>query len=125
MPLVASNRIGTESDGRTSIRFYGSSFIADHTGAVVAQASEDTEEVVTATFDLDAVREYRERWSVFRDRRPELYGTLLTLGGERPRPDGARRLRPLIARRASRRAMRCRHGRRGGRQLSVSYCSPR
>lgn len=82
MPLVASNRIGIESDGGASIRFYGSSFIADHTGAVVAQASEDTEEVVTATFDLDAVRSYRERWSVFRDRRPELYHTLLTLGGE-------------------------------------------
>ena len=40
------------------------------------------EEIYTATFDLDAVRSYRERWSVFRDRRPELYGTLLTLGGE-------------------------------------------
>ena len=50
-------------------------------GRLVAQASEDTEEVVTATFDLDAVRSYRERWSVFRDRRPELYGTLLTLDG--------------------------------------------
>jgi len=82
MPLVASNRIGTESGGEASIRFYGSSFIADHTGAVLAQASEDTEEVVTATFDLDEVRAYRERWSVFRDRRPELYGALLTLGGE-------------------------------------------
>jgi len=65
-----------------SIRFYGSSFIADHTGALVAQASEETEEVVTATFDLDEVRAYRERWSIFRDRRPDVYGTLLTLGGE-------------------------------------------
>jgi N-carbamoylputrescine amidase len=82
MPLVASNRIGTESGGQTSIRFYGSSFIADHTGAVVAQASEEAEEVVTATFDLDEVRAYRERWSVFRDRRPGLYGSILTLGGE-------------------------------------------
>jgi N-carbamoylputrescine amidase len=82
VPLVASNRIGAESSGEASIRFYGSSFIADHTGAVVAQASDDAEEVVTATIDLDAVRAYRERWSVFRDRRPELYGSLLTLGGE-------------------------------------------
>jgi len=64
------------------MRFYGSSFIADHTGAVMAQASEDAEEVVTATVDLDEVRAYRERWSVFRDRRPDVYGTLLTLGGE-------------------------------------------
>ena len=82
MPLVASNRIGTESGEGASMRFYGSSFIADHTGAVVAQASEDAEEVVTATVDLDEVRAYRERWSVFRDRRPDVYGTLLTLDGE-------------------------------------------
>ena len=46
------------------------------------QASEDAEEVVTATIDLDEVRAYRERWSVFRDRRPDAYGTLLTFGGE-------------------------------------------
>lgn len=83
MPLVASNRIGTESGGGVSTRFYGSSFIADHTGAVVAQASEDAEEVVTATVDLDEVRAYRERWLVFRDRRPDVYGMLLTLGGEK------------------------------------------
>jgi N-carbamoylputrescine amidase len=82
MPLVASNRIGTESGEGASMRFYGSSFIADHTGAVVAQASEDAEEVVTATVDLDEIREYRERWSVFRDRRPDVYGTLLTLDGD-------------------------------------------
>ncbi len=82
MPLVASNRIGLESGKGAEIRFYGSSFIADHTGALVSQASEDTEEVVTATFDLDEVRAYRERWAVFRDRRPDVYGTLLTLGGE-------------------------------------------
>lgn len=82
VPLVASNRIGTESGEGVSIRFYGSSFIADHTGAVIAQASDDAEEVVTATVDLDEVRAYRERWSVFRDRRPDVYGRLLTLGGE-------------------------------------------
>jgi N-carbamoylputrescine amidase len=83
MPLVASNRIGTESGERASIRFYGSSFIADHTGAMLAQASEDAEEVVTATVDLDEVRAYREAWSVFKDRRPDVYGTLLTLDGEK------------------------------------------
>jgi N-carbamoylputrescine amidase len=47
----------------------------------VAQASEDEEEIVTATFDLDEVRRYRDSWSMFRDRRPELYGPLLTLDG--------------------------------------------
>ena len=82
MPLVAANRTGTETGERESIRFYGSSFIADHTGALLSQASEDSDEVVTATVDLDATREYRESWSVFRDRRPDVYGTLLTLGAE-------------------------------------------
>ncbi|MBS7538919.1 N-carbamoylputrescine amidase [Ancylobacter lacus] len=60
MPLVASNRIGTEA-GRngTSITFYGSSFIADPTGAKVAEAGRDEETVLTATFDLDAIAQQR------------------------------------------------------------------
>jgi N-carbamoylputrescine amidase len=80
MPLVASNRIGTEQGERCAITFYGSSFIADHTGAIVAQAGDSAEEVLTATFDLDAIRRYRHSWGVFRDRRPDLYGPLLSLG---------------------------------------------
>jgi len=47
----------------------------------VAQASRDRQEVVIATFDLDEVRRYRERWSMFRDRRPEMYQRLQTLDG--------------------------------------------
>lgn len=82
MPLVASNRIGTE-EGRagTSITFYGSSFIADQTGAKVAEADRRTAGVVTATFDLDAVAHQRRSWGVFRDRRPDLYGALGALSG--------------------------------------------
>jgi N-carbamoylputrescine amidase len=84
MPLVAANRIGLESaeGGEPSIRFYGSSFIASHTGALLAEASRDREEVITATVDLDAVLYQRRDWSFFRDRRPELYGPLFTLDGE-------------------------------------------
>jgi N-carbamoylputrescine amidase len=81
MPLVASNRIGVERGERFEVRYYGSSFIADHTGAKVAEADRDSESILTATFDLDAVREYRRLWGVFRDRRPDLYGPLLTLDG--------------------------------------------
>jgi N-carbamoylputrescine amidase len=83
-PLVASNRVGVEAapDGEPSIRFYGSSFIAAETGALLTEASRDREEVVTATVDLDAARYQREDWSFFRDRRPELYGPLLTLDGK-------------------------------------------
>jgi N-carbamoylputrescine amidase len=87
MPLVAANRIGTESGRRgTSMTFYGSSFIADHTGAKVAEASRSEETVLTATFDLDAIAAYRRAWGVFRDRRPELYEPLLTLDGTHPHP---------------------------------------
>lgn len=80
VPLVASNRIGTEQGEKCAITFYGQSFIADHTGEVVAQADDRTESVLTATFDLEAVRRYRHAWGVFRDRRPDLYGPLLSLG---------------------------------------------
>jgi N-carbamoylputrescine amidase len=86
MPLVAANRIGVETGaaGAPAIRFYGSSFIASPTGALLAAASRDREEVVTATVDLDAARHCREDWTFFRDRRPEHYGPLLTLDGEAP-----------------------------------------
>lgn len=82
MPLVASNRIGAEP-GRngTEITFYGSSFIADQTGAKVAEANRTEEAILTATFDLDAVEAQRRAWGLFRDRRPDLYGPLMTLDG--------------------------------------------
>ena len=83
MPVVAANRVGREvaEGGGPGIRFYGSSFIASETGALLVEASRDREEVVTATVDLDAVRVHWEDWTYFRDRRPELYGPLLTLDG--------------------------------------------
>ncbi len=82
MPVVASNRIGTEvaPDGR-EVTFYGSSFIADQTGQLVAKASRDSEEVLTASFDLAKIAEMRRSWGLFRDRRPETYGKVATLGG--------------------------------------------
>jgi N-carbamoylputrescine amidase len=85
MPLVAANRFGLERslqdpDG-LYIRFHGSSFIADATGAKVAEAGRDGEAVLTATFDLTETALLRNNWFVFRDRRPELYGALLTLDG--------------------------------------------
>jgi N-carbamoylputrescine amidase len=61
--------------------FYGSSFIADPAGAKVAEADRGGEAILTATFDLDAVRAQRHAWGVFRDRRPELYTPILTLDG--------------------------------------------
>jgi N-carbamoylputrescine amidase len=85
MPLVASNRVGIERSTQNPegnwLRFYGSSFIADHLGAKVAEAQEDQEAVVTATFDLSEIRAYRENWGIYRDRRPDLYGPVRTLDG--------------------------------------------
>lgn len=77
MPVLASNRVGREvaPDGR-DVTFYGSSFIADQTGRVVAKASRDQSEVLSATFDLDEIAALRRSWGLFRDRRPETYGSL-------------------------------------------------
>lgn len=89
MPLVASNRIGTEYARQAPqllhLRFYGSSFIADGSGALVAEADQDNEMLITATFDLDALKAARDNWFVFRDRRPELYAPIGSLSG---RPAG-------------------------------------
>lgn len=84
MPVIASNRIGTEKGERWTVTYYGSSFITDQTGAFVQQAERTGEAVLTATFDLDELRSYRTAWGVFRDRRPDLYGPLLTLDGRTP-----------------------------------------
>ncbi len=88
MPVIAANRIGTEAvtpsrankQQSTSLTFYGSSFIADETGAVVEQAGRDERRIITHTFDLDEIRKLRESWGVFRDRRPEMYGNLMSHG---------------------------------------------
>ncbi len=81
MPLVASNRVGTERGEKYTMTFYGSSFIAAHTGEKVAEADRSSETVLTARFDLDEVRRYRESWGLFRDRRPDLYRPLLSFDG--------------------------------------------
>jgi N-carbamoylputrescine amidase len=81
IPLVASNRTGREDGQQNGITFYGSSFIADHTGGLQQVAGRDGEAVLVHTFDLDAARDYRRNWGVFRDRRPELYAPLTTLDG--------------------------------------------
>ncbi len=87
MPLVAANRYGLERSlqdpEHLNIRFYGSSFIADATGAKVAEAAEEGDAVISARFDLAALDAQRSGWFVFRDRRPDLYGALVTLDGTR------------------------------------------
>lgn len=84
MPVIASNRIGTETISQnghdSTMQFYGGSFIADGRGDIIQEASADTSEVISMTFDLDKLAIERRQWGVFRDRRPSMYGTLLTHG---------------------------------------------
>jgi N-carbamoylputrescine amidase len=83
-PLIASNRFGPEhsvGDPALQITFYGSSFICDETGAMLEVAGRSGEAVLVQRFDLDAVRKRRAAWGVFRDRRPQHYGLLLTADG--------------------------------------------
>lgn len=80
MPVVASNRIGRETDEDSEMTFYGSSFIADNHGEIVEQADDSTETVLVHEFDLDELARERREWGIFRDRRPEMYKTILTHG---------------------------------------------
>ena len=81
VPVVAANRIGKEdvepceenAGLKSSLIFYGSSFITDITGDIIQSASRDKEEILLQTFDLDLNAENRLSWGIFRDRRPEMY----------------------------------------------------
>lgn len=73
VPVVAANRVGTEH-GQT---FYGTSFICDERGDILAELDREEEGVITATLDLDRVKRHRAAFGFFRDRRPELYGRLV------------------------------------------------
>jgi N-carbamoylputrescine amidase len=77
IPVIAANRIGEEDNDGVRQRYYGHSFVADHTGEIVAGMDADTEGVIVATFGLDEIAAYRADWGFFRDRRTDLYGTAL------------------------------------------------
>ncbi len=78
IPVVASNRVGTECFNDSSITFYGSSFITDNKGSVIAQANSKDETIISTNFDLDLYKKQRAAWGLFRDRRPSQYQALLT-----------------------------------------------
>lgn len=81
VPVVASNRVGKEKIDDSEIEFYGSSFITNGLGEKIAEAGRGEETVLVAEFDLDALSYQRIEWGIFRDRRPDLYKTLLTFDG--------------------------------------------
>jgi N-carbamoylputrescine amidase len=81
IPVVASNRIGHEQGLSCALDFYGRSFIAGPRGEMLASAG-DQEAVLVQSFDLAAMHKQRAGWGLFRDRRPDLYATLMTLDGQ-------------------------------------------
>lgn len=81
VPVIASNRIGTESFDTSHITFYGSSFITDNKGQIISQGTRSDESVIAARFDLEQHRLERASWGLFRDRRPSQYSPLLTSDG--------------------------------------------
>ncbi len=84
VPVIAANRVGTETvapcaanqNQRSSLTFYGSSFITDVTGEIISQADRTSETIIYAYIDNEGNRDFRQSWGVFRDRRPELYGKI-------------------------------------------------
>ena len=76
--IGAVNRVGTEAPWNIG-KFYGSSYVVDPRGEFLVEASEDQDELVTADMDMEKVREVRNLWQFFRDRRPETYGPLTAI----------------------------------------------
>jgi N-carbamoylputrescine amidase len=84
VPVIAANRIGLEevkpceenAGQSSSLTFYGSSFMTDETGEILEDASRDKEEILLHSYDLQQIGKNRLSWGLFRDRRPEMYGTI-------------------------------------------------
>jgi len=72
------NRVGTERPWNLG-KFYGTSYFSDPKGQIIAEGSEDNDELVVAEFDLDMIQQVRDGWQFFRDRRPETYGDMVKL----------------------------------------------
>ena len=81
IPVIASNRIGTEKGIDIENYFYGRSFVTNHVGDKIAEGSRDKEEVLIGKINLADAETLRNVWGVFRDRRPDLYKGLMNLDG--------------------------------------------
>ncbi len=85
IPVAAANRYGIEEveptaengGQKSSLCFYGSSFLTDQTGDVIAKASRDKEEIIYAEYDFEENSKMRSSWGLFRDRRPSCYGEIV------------------------------------------------
>jgi N-carbamoylputrescine amidase len=74
VPIVAANRVGTEGDQT----YYGHSFITDHFGDILAEIPDGEEGVIVQELDLPEAAKRRAAFGFFRDRRPDLYGRLVS-----------------------------------------------
>ena len=79
VPVIAANRIGEEQGESCTLTFYGASFMSDHTGAIISEASREHEEIIYGAYDLKTIAEHREYWALLTDRRPEKYTKLCEL----------------------------------------------
>lgn len=79
MPVIASNRIGIEEEKEhhSSMKFFGSSFMTDCFGNIVESADRESETLLVHSYDLDECAKVRRDWGIFRDRRPEMYSSIL------------------------------------------------
>lgn len=77
IPVVASNRVGEEIEGDSSMTFYGSSFIANEEGEMVCEMNRTSEGFISYEFDIDVINKKRIHWGIFRDRRPDLYEAIM------------------------------------------------
>jgi len=76
VPVIVANRIGVEEGESCSLTFFGSSFMTDHTGQKICEASRDKEEILYAEYNLEENEKLRQYWALFKDRRPECYHKL-------------------------------------------------
>ncbi|MDD3171333.1 MAG: N-carbamoylputrescine amidase [Bacilli bacterium] len=83
IPVVASNRVGTEIQDNSSMTFYGSSFISNPEGEIIGSLNREEEGYLISEFDLTEINKKRRYWGVFRDRRPEMYDAIMHLDGKR------------------------------------------
>jgi len=79
IPVIASNRIGLEKQDGSEMTFFGSSFISDEYGNLVASMDKTSSGYRLYDFDFEVIRQERESWGVFRDRRVDLYKDILKL----------------------------------------------
>jgi N-carbamoylputrescine amidase len=79
LPVLAANRVGIEKAKDSSMKFFGSSFIADQHGCIVKEFGREDEGLLLASFDLPLIDQERSDWGSFRDRRTDLYGDIIKL----------------------------------------------